>query len=159
MGLQPMRAQRIRYRYCLALLGIVTSSTNRELNFWCGSTQSFPPGGKSPVRTLGDRGYPGGLYCPGCVLGGAVPSFVSLEADTFPQGEGSAPPEAARQIPVYRGNDTERVWATSMTSALCTNWLKAHAFKFQFVHLYTENKRAGKPMVFRLVLLMMFQTI
>ena len=29
----------------------------RSVNFWCGSTQSFPFGGKYPVRTLGERGY------------------------------------------------------------------------------------------------------
>ena len=66
------------------------------------------PWGKVPRR--GDRGYPGRLYCPGCVLGGAVPSFVcSFVAATFPQGEGYAPPEAIRQIPIYQtGSDTEQ---------------------------------------------------
>ena len=59
-----LRAQCGGNRFCPYPLGIVTAQINRNLNFWCGSTQSLPPGGRCRAQR-GERGYCTEMMKPG----------------------------------------------------------------------------------------------
>ena len=123
MGLQPIRARCGGIRYFPDPLGIDLLCDKLNFEILVREHPKLSPWGKVlQCAHWRDRGCPGGSYCPGCVFDGAVPSFVcSFVAATFPQGEGSAPPEAIRQIPICTSIDTEQGKAVTNIDHLCTH--------------------------------------
>ena len=95
------------------------------------------PLGEGGSRKADERGYPGADFPPWLHDFGAVPSIVTPGVVTLsPRGKALGAPAPEVQIPVCTGNDTERVWAKTISTALCTYCQRAlPAAKFQFVSI------------------------